>query len=558
MPSAVVSSERDQTLAEPPVPNVGWLLGARGLAAGLEATKPAVRWSTHTRTFGDLRTRALALAHALRSEGLGRGDYVATLLFNRGEILELYFACAFAGVTLVPLNFRLVDTELATVLADCPPSWLFCETELHDVALNAMAGRGDEPPMTVLGTESAGAAYEALAQGPCLVAPDFSSDIHLVLFSSGTTGRPKGACLGHAAIVSYVLQQAAVYPQLDSEAALLVTGPMFNAGGINDLTIASLAVGASVNLLPSRGWSAAKMIEHIARWQVTHAVMFPSMMEPMLQADRESPADLASMKFFVAGGENCPPELVDRFRRRWPHITVAVAYGSTEVGLVTMTSAHDASDAIAGMVGRPVIGSSVRVVTEEGSDVEPGQVGEVWAAAGSAFSGYLADPELSAETIHDGWVAMGDMGRLTPDGSLRIVGRKKDVIISAGQNIYPAEVESALQEHPAVIDAAVVSIPDPRWGESVCAFVVLGGGEITTAETLLAFLSTRLASYKKPRFFVFSRSLPRNASNKVLKAELREQVRSAGESTQATGLIEWRRQEIAGSGAYVLSPLPIP
>ena len=537
-------------MAESSEPNVRWLLGNDGLVSGLEADSVAIRWGSHVRTFGELRSRALALAAAFRGAGLQGGDYVATLLYNRGEILELYFACAFAGVTLVPLNFRLVGPELAEIFAGCPPRWLFCEAELEPGVHQAVSGL-DGLAVTLLEAGSSGAAYDMLAEGESLAPPYDSCDIHLILFSSGTTGKPKGACLSHRAIVSYALQQAAAYPQLDHEAALLITGPMFNAGGLNDLTIASLAVGASVNILPSRRWTAAKMIEHIDRWGVTHAVMFPSMMEPILQADREQTADLASMKFFVAGGENCPPETVDRFRRRWPHITVSVAYGSTEIGLVTMTSGPTAEAVHGATVGRPVIGSSVRVVDRAGVDMPAGDIGEIWAASGSAFSGYLGDAELSADTIRDGWVVMGDLGRLAPDGSLAIEGRKKDVIISGGQNIYPAEVESALQGHPDVVEAAIVSVPDARWGESVCAFVVLADGVRASAEGLLAFLSTRVASYKRPRFFVFAESLPRNASNKVLKAELRARVRSVGLADQDAG--QWAKHEIRGRDVFVLT-----
>ena len=269
------------------------------------------------------------------------------------------------------------------------------------------------------------------------------------------------------------------------------------------------------------------MAEHIRRWGVTHTIVFPSMMEPMIRADQESPLDLGTLKLVVTGGENCPVAAVQRFRSRWPHLSVAIGYGSTEVGLASLIM-NDEIGAHPGSVGRPAGGAAIKVVGERGEDVPAGSVGEIWMAADTAFSGYLNAPELNAETFRDGWVASGDLGRLDDDGYLYIEGRKKDVIISGGQNIYPAEIENVLSQCDDLLEVAVIGVQDARWGEAVCAVVVPRPGRDVTAAQVIAHVTGHLASYKKPRFVVFVDHLPRNAVGKVNKRDLRDSLRGIG------------------------------
>ena len=400
-------------------PSVAWLLGAAGLPAAVDPDTSAIRWAGSGLTYRELRDRALRLAGSLRASGLVVGDRVAAHLLNRGEFFELYFACAYAGLTFVPVSFRLTSEEVSLILDDCQARRLFTQEDLADTALPAakLAGVAD---VTVLGSAASGQDYAELLSTEPWPGPYPVSDPHLILFSSGTTGRPKGAMLSHRAIVSYAMQQAALYPAYDRKTVLLITGPLFNTGGINDLTIATLLVGGTVTILPSRGWSAARMAEHIRRWGVTHTIVFPSMMEPMIRADQESPLDLGTLKLVVTGGENCPVAAVQRFRSRWPHLSVAIGYGSTEVGLASLIM-NDEIGAHPGSVGRPAGGAAIKVVGERGEDVPAGSVGEIWMAADTAFSGYLNAPELNAETFRDGWVASGDLGRLDA-GSLRHAG----------------------------------------------------------------------------------------------------------------------------------------
>jgi fatty-acyl-CoA synthase len=508
----------------PSSPSVAWLLGAAGLPAHVDPGTAALKWADTTRSYESLRRRALGLAASMRAQGLRDGDRVATYLYNRGEIFELYFACAFGGFTLVPINFRFSSEETAEILRDCDVKWLVSETSLADTA-RAAASAASIGPVTLLEAGAGGDEYEHMCAADPRPRAYPLVDPHLILLSSGTTGRPKGAMLSHHAILWYAMQQAALYPGYASDMVLLVTGPLYNTGGINDLTIATFLVGGTVTILPSREWSPSRMGEHIDRWGVTHAVVFPSMMEPMLEADAREPLPLASLRLVVTGGENCPVPTVERFRRRWSHASLAIGYGSTELGLASMIWDRDI-EAHPGSVGRAVAGSAIRVVDPNGRELDPPAIGEILVAGGGAFSGYHNAPELNAATCRDGWIATGDLGHWDEDGYLYVDGRSKDMIISGGQNIYPAEIENVLAGFEHLLEATVVGVPDPRWGEAVCAVVVAKPGEPVTEQDVVDFVTTHLASYKKPKHVVFVDRLPRNASQKVLKTILRQRLQS--------------------------------
>jgi fatty-acyl-CoA synthase len=264
----------------------------------------------------------------------------------------------------------------------------------------------------------------------------------------------------------------------------------------------------------------AKLIDD---WGVTHTVVYPSMMEPFLHADEQSEIRFQSVRFMLTGGENCPPSTVTRFRRRWPHITVALAYGSTESGLPTMIF-DEQIDLHPGTVGRVTMGHAIRIQDRDGTVLPPGEVGEIWVASPGAAPGYWNAPEVNAEVVSDGWIKTGDLGRFDADGYLYLQGRSRDLIISKGQNIYPAEIENALSEFEDLLEYTIVGVPDAEFGEAVCAVVVAKPDRAVTADDVIDFVRERLASYKKPRHVVFVDELPRNAGNKVIKQQVVEQI----------------------------------
>lgn len=502
-------------------PSVSWILGREQLPAHIREDQTALLWGQHRRTYGELRDRSLRLASGLRRLGLQPGDRLATYLLSRGETFELYFACAYAGVTLVPTNFRLSSRELAHVLADAGVKLLLTQDDLAEQARIAATEVGDLPILT-LADDDSGPAYERLLNDPPLPPPYEATDPHIVLYTSGTTGVPKGVMLDQQSIVWFAMQQAALYPHWDSSMVNLLNAPLYGAA-LNEQTIPAFLVGATVAIMPSRGWLPTRFAELVDRWQATHVVIFPSMMEPLLESDKESSVGLASLKMVITGGENCPFALMQRFRRRWPHVSLHVLYGMTESGIITEI-ADDEIDRFPESVGRPFGLQAVRVVDDDGVDVPPGSVGEVWTAGGSVCSGFLGAPELTASVLRDDWLATGDLGRLDEDGYLYIEGRKKDMIISSGQNIYPAEIENALAQHPDLLEWTVIGLPDEERGEVVCAVVVAKAGTEPTSDDIRAHVVTHLASYKKPKNVVFLDTLPRNAAGKVLKDRLREQI----------------------------------
>jgi acyl-CoA synthetase (AMP-forming)/AMP-acid ligase II len=527
---AVSKPESSQELVgvfESGAPSVAWLLGAQGLPSNIAPDSPAVSWGDVTVSYGELRNRALSLAGGLRADGVKPGDRIATFLLNRGEMFDIYFAAAFAGVTVVPVNFRFSAVEVSRVLADCDATWLFSEHALAPIAREAAQAAGLSR-VTILDVDGPGGAYTDLLNNDPFAGPYERCDPHLILFSSGTTGQPKGAMMRHEAILSYAMQQALVYPYYGPDMRLLISGPLFNTGGINDMTIATFAKGGAVAILPSHNWTAQKMAEHIDKWNITHTIVFPSMMEPMLQADLDGPRlECASLRLIVTGGEICPVETVRRFKKRWHDAVLAIGYGSTELGLATVVMG-DEIDAHPESVGRVVTGSAIRIIGPGGEDLPSENIGEIWMAGASAFSGYLNAPELTEATLRDRWVVSGDLGHLDENGYLYLDGRSKDLIISGGQNIFPAEIEHVLSGYADLSEFSVIGVPDSRWGEAVCAVVVPAPGRTVIAEDVIAFVGARIGSYKKPKHVVFVDQLPRAASGKVVKREVRDLVKASG------------------------------
>jgi fatty-acyl-CoA synthase len=503
--------------------SVAWMLGADGLPCTIDPRREALVWESGSRTYEELRRRALGLAAAFRRRGLRRGDRVACMLFNRGEIFELYFGCAYAGVTFVPLNFRLSEKELDGILGDAEPALFFTDEELEPLVRTVTAAKGSAVQVVVLGSDEGGAEYEQMAAEPSLAGPYETSDPHLLMFSSGTTGRPKGICLSHRNVLTYAVAQTLVIPGLSQDAVSLVVPPLFNMAGINELSNATLAAGGTVAILPSRGWSPRRMSDYIDRWKATHAIIFPTMIQPMLEADAQHPFGLESMRHAGIGGEQTPDLLMRRFHERWPHIGRAIGYGLSEGGLIT----HILDDDIVahpGSVGRAVPYQTMKVIGPDGQDLPRGERGEICTAGDAVMSGYWHAPELTAEAIVDGWLRTGDIGRIDDEGYLYIEGRKRDLIISKGQNVYPAEIEDVLLDHPSVRLAAVVGVSDDEFGEAVCAVLVLHPGAELAAEDCIAYVGEHIASYKKPRHVVYRDELPLSVNNKVLKRELAKEI----------------------------------
>ncbi len=502
--------------------SVGSLLGVRGAPSSVDVDKVALRWDDTERTYGELKARAQSLARSLHERGIRRGQSVVVHLSNRGETLELYFACAYAGLSFVPTNFRFLAPELASVCEDLRPALIITQARFASEVDKAVESLTGDVPIVLLGDDEPGSEYDLMASGDPLMDPVAPHDPHLILFSSGTTGRPKGIAMSHDSILGYALQWTAAFPGIDKNMHTLVVPPLFNAGGINDLLPATFLNGGAVTVLPSGNWSAARMADVTRSYGVTHAVWFPTMLRPILDAGDEAIARFASMRSIIVGGEHCTAALLEELRAAFPNAAVTNTYGLTEGGLVALLP-HEEFEAHPDSVGRVSPGGQgLEIRLADGAIAPPGVVGEIWTTSPYLPEGYWNAPDLNAESHVDGWLKTGDLGRVDVDGYLYIEGRSRDVIISKGQNVYPAEIESALMTIPGVAECAVVGLADEEYGESPCAVIVARAGETLTEETIRSELSSRIAAYKRPRRVVFMDSLPISAANKVLKRTLVE------------------------------------
>ncbi|WP_438489818.1 acyl-CoA synthetase [Streptomyces sp. S186] len=467
-----------------------------------------------TRTYGALHERTTRLAHALRAAGLRRGDRIAHLGPNHPSFLEALFAAGLLGAVFVPLNTRLTAPELAYQTTDSGAAAL-----LHspDCAPLADALRTRTGLRTLLPT--GGPAYEELlATAPTtpLDEPVTHDDLALIMYTSGTTGRPKGAMLTHGNLIWNAVNVLVDLDLLADETAL-VCAPLFHTAALNMLTLPVLLKGGRCVLVES--FEPGRTLDLIERHQVTCMFGVPTMFDRIARHPRWTAADLSTLRTLNCGGAPVPTPLIAAYQARG--LAFRQGYGMTEAapGTLFLDAEHAVSKA--GSAGVPHFFSDVRVVRPDMSPVDVGETGEVVVRGPHVMPGYWGLPEQTAAAFTDGWFRSGDAARLDADGHLTIVDRIKDVIISGGENIYPAEVENALLAHPDIAECAVIGVPDETWGEVPRALVVPRAGSTPEPEDLLASLRDRLARYKIPKSVVLLPELPRTGTGKLLKHRLR-------------------------------------
>ncbi|TAK54019.1 MAG: long-chain fatty acid--CoA ligase [Gammaproteobacteria bacterium] len=469
---------------------------------------PALRFEGREITYAELAGRIRRAAAVLAGLGVGPGDAVAYLGLNSPALLTLLFACARQGAMFVPLNWRLAPPEHARVLADCPPRALFVEPAFAAPAA-AIDGRFQAHDVATLDGD---------AGAPPPPAGDEESPL-LLCYTSGSTGAPKGVVLVQRALAWNAVNSTHMH-DLTSADRVLTTLPMFHVGGLNIQSTPALHAGASVSLHPR--FDPEATLAAIESERITLTVLVPAQLEAMMALPRWRQADLSSLRMISTGSTIVPAALVRRVAERG--VPLVPVYGATETcPVAAYLRAGDAS-ARAGAAGWPALHCELRIAGDAGDELPAGQDGEILVRGPSVATGYWNAPEETARTFRDGWYHSGDLGHLDADGCLHVVGRRKDLIISGGENIHPAEVENLLLECPAVAEACVVGRPDARWGEVVVAAVVVKPGcRLTEAETLALF-SGRIARYKHPREVRFLDSLPRSALGKVQKEAVRAAV----------------------------------
>jgi long-chain acyl-CoA synthetase len=489
--------------------------------------QPAFVSAARTVTFGDLDARSNRVANGLRSEGIAAQDRVAFLDKNTTEFFEVLFGTAKLNAVTVAVNWRLAAREAAYIVNDADAKVLVVGEELLPLA-EAM-----EPELTtvkkvlVLGPHPVHESYEAwLARQAATdpnetVAPD---DVALQLYSSGTTGLPKGVMLTHDSCL-YSFEQLRAELRFADASVSLVAMPLFHIIGA---AWALVGLRYGITAVLQRDVDPAGLVRAIGEHHITHAVVVPAVLQFMLAVPGVDEADFSSLERVVYGGSPISEAVLARaLRVIGPKLVQA--YGMTETGgagTLLSPEDHDPEGPFPHRLrsaGKPMAHCELRIVDPETlTDVPPGTVGEILARSRQTMKGYWKLPEATAETLlPGGWLRTGDAGYLDEDGYLYIHDRVKDMIISGGENIYPAEVENVLMAHPAVADVAVVGVPSDRWGETPKAFIVKAAGAEVDDDEIIAFARRNLAGYKCPTSVEWRESLPRNPTGKLLKKELR-------------------------------------
>lgn len=450
-------------------------------------------------TYTQLNNRATSAAAMLFDAGLAPGDRAGLFAQNSIDFIATFFGALKAGVIIVPLSTRATAHELSIIAADCGMKILFHDGSAPDVNGVTLAKLNIVPSARPI---------------PHRI-PDPESTACL-LYTSGTTGKPKGVMIPHRQLFANGYNTAINWGLREDDIAPIFT-PLYHAGGVAVFLIPLFLMGGTIVL--HRGFDAAEVWETIECERCTIVLGVPTIWKMLLDAPQFATVDLRHVRWFISGGAPLPAFLIDAYQQRG--VTLKQGYGLTEVGVNCFTMTIEDARARPGSIGRPMMFTEVRLVDETANDVATGEIGEMWIRGPHVSSGYWNNPQATAEAYVDGWFRTGDLARRDADGYFFIAGRRKEMFISGGVNVYPAEVEAELLQHPNVSDAAVVAIADETWGEVGIAFVV--AHDVADVE-LVEFLNTRLSRYKVPRRFLFVDALPRTPYGKVLKEELRRQL----------------------------------
>ncbi|MFT4043364.1 MAG: long-chain fatty acid--CoA ligase [Gordonia sp. (in: high G+C Gram-positive bacteria)] len=474
-------------------------------------------------THGQLRDQVDATAAALAAAGITRGTLIGVLLRNHIEYVTIMAAANRIGAAIVPLNYRLSPQEWRFILDHAGAVGVLAE---HDFIASIDSIRDDLPRLTLLlGLDAAPPGWRDFDEfvdahrGERVDIVDVDPDeLQRLMYTSGTTSRPKGVMISHGNVAwknfSHILEFG-----LTEHDSVLICGPMYHVGGMDLPGIAALHAGGSLRIVVK--FSVNEVLSAIAEHRPTLMWVAPAMMNELLRSPELAHTDVSSLRVITGGGETMPIPLFERISKAFPNTWFADAYGLTETvsGDCVNDSSHSRSKI--GSVGRPVAHNAIRIVADDGHPLGADQLGEIVIKGPKVTKGYWRDPEATARTIRDGWFHTGDIGRIDADGYLYIEDRKKDMIISGGENIATPEIERVLYEYDDVVEAAVLGMAHPRWGEVPKAYVVLREGSSTTVNELREFVAARLAKYKVPAEFVFIDQLPRTPSGKVLKRALR-------------------------------------
>ena len=495
----------------------------------LHPRKTAIIYEDENTSYLELHQKVNQACCWLQSLGIEKGDRVAVMLQNCPEFLELYLACSRLGAIFVPVNYRLAAPELDYTLANSRPRLFVFGGEYAQTVFNLTPK--DRRPLMLLASIPECANFEDVldyhagtsaceGQHPFLtesMAPATPEEPHVIMYTSGTTGHPKGAVLSHRKTFFNCLN-ADIFFKLHFDDVMLIVLPLFHSGGLFIQASPVFYKGGTLVIHPK--FDPHRTHQDIREYQVTKFLGVPTVYKSLVKEGSKVPVTNSSLKVAAIGGEKLTPELMAHFHEAG--FSLRQIMGQTETSILLWAHEEDVLRK-PGSVGRPVFHADVKIVDRQGRPCEAGQVGEIVVRGSIMMTEYWQDPVKSEETIRGGWLYTGDLARMDEDGYFYLVDRKSDMYISGGENVYPAEVERVLRNHPDIEDLAVVGVADETWGEVGCAFVILKPGAELSTEDVIGFCEGKLARYKWPQKVIFKADFPRTALGKVRKTVLKQQ-----------------------------------
>ncbi|SEM21845.1 fatty-acyl-CoA synthase [Mesobacillus persicus] len=462
-----------------------------------------------TRTFAELNSRSQATANWLYEKGVRKGERIALLSPNHLSYFELLFACGKIGAIFVPINWRLSLEEVHFILTDCSPKLIGYHSKFKEIFDNPLfvnyetfqVERELRPKLNM-----AIVAEEPLDE----------KDPLAIIYTGGTTGKPKGVVLSHQSILTNAVNTVISW-NLTNDDTTLTYMPLFHTGGLNALSIPILLAGGKVVI--ASDYDPVKAITYLNHYQCTTVLLVPTMYHMMIETAEFKTSSFPSIKTFLSGGAPCPFEIYEAFKRKG--LLFKEGYGLTEAGPNNFYIHPEEAGGKRGSVGKPMLFNTVKLQTEEGQEAGINEVGEILIQGKHSFEYYWNQPQATRETIKDGWIHTGDLAKKDEGGYFYIVGRKKDMIITGGENVYPLEVEHWLASHPQINELAVIGLPDQKWGEIVTACLVTKTNDKLSEEELRRYCSRKLGSYKVPKQFLFLEKLPKTHVGKIDKVALK-------------------------------------
>jgi len=495
----------------------------------------AIRFEGQSTTWAGLHDRIRRVAAGLHAQGVRKGDRVAILMLNRPEFVESALAANAIGAIAVPVNFRLAPEEAAYVLRHSDARVVVTDGPLAGLAAAAVTAAGTATRIVTVGVpDGAGESFiafeELLDCATDVPAVDIDEhDVALIMYTSGTTGRPKGAMLTHLNLLMQSFTAIRTSRLYGDDNVALVNVPLFHIAGIGGMPT-SLMLGSRIVIMPTKPFDAESTLDVVESEGVTGLFLVPAQWQ-VLCRHPQATERCRSLRTISWGAAPASVTLLEEMARTFPYVDIVSVFGQTEMSPVTTYLPSEEAVRKIGSVGKPVPTISARVVDDDMKDVPPGAVGEIVYRGPTLMAGYWNDPAETALAFEGGWFHSGDLVRADDEGFLYVVDRKKDMIISGGENIYCAEVENVLAGHPGVLEVAVIGAAHERWGETPVAVIVPAEADAAPdLAELVEWSRDRLASYKKPTALFVVDELPRNASGKVVKPELRARYGQAGRS----------------------------